>query len=511
MAWCFGDSFDLYSAAADMAAGYWDSGGSNNITLTAGRFPGSQALHSNNLGTYLTKASGQNDPVHHITVAYDHLTTLGAANKGLYFNLNDGATTQCCIVFQGDGSIALTSAAGGGGTVLATYPGAFNSINAWNSYEFEVVINNTTGSFTVRSQGATSNSFTATGLNTRNGTTNNYANALTIGYVNTVNTTANIDDFLWRSDATSGVGNAAWVGDIRCYARAPASDVQAQFTGQVPASGNQNLGYGYQQQSQTYGANAASFMQFTAALGGMVTGATITVNANVTGNISVAVYDLTGPSNTPGNLLGASTPVTNPVAGTVAFTFPTPFRVVPGTVYAFAVNQNASVQYAAAYAYIQSWQGAVNYSLAYASGWPSAINSLGFTWSGTASPVTANPITIATGNFGLVSEPHQDAATSYIFDSTVGHNDLYSIASIPVIPIATIAVTTRAFAEKSDAGLRSGNVQLKSGSTTVTSPSTALTTAWSWLWRTDVNDPATSAPWTATAVNNVQIGPTVTA
>jgi hypothetical protein len=30
------------------------------------------------------------------------------------------------------------------------------------------------------------------------------------------------------------------------------------------------------------------------------------------------------------------------------------------------------------------------------------------------------------------------------------------------------------------------------------------------LWRTELNDPNTSAAWTAAAVNNVQIGPKVT-
>jgi hypothetical protein len=115
-----------------------------------------------------------------------------------------------------------------------------------------------------------------------------------------------------------------------------------------------------------------------------------------------------------------------------------------------------------------------------------------------------------TTNYSLVNEAQQDAGASYVFDSTVGHADFYNIASIPVTPVATIAVTTRGFAEKSDAGARSGAVQLKSGSSTVASPSTALNTTWGWLWRTDVTDPATGAAWTATGVNNAQVGPTVT-
>jgi hypothetical protein len=77
-------------------------------------------------------------------------------------------------------------------------------------------------------------------------------------------------------------------------------------------------------------------------------------------------------------------------------------------------------------------------------------------------------------------------------------------------PATVHAVTTRGYATKSDAGSRTAAVQLKSGATTVTSTATALTTSnWSWLWRTDTVDPATSAAWTATAVNNATVGPTV--
>jgi hypothetical protein len=74
-----------------------------------------------------------------------------------------------------------------------------------------------------------------------------------------------------------------------------------------------------------------------------------------------------------------------------------------------------------------------------------------------------------------------------------------------------VAVTTRGFVQKSDAGTRNGAVQMKSGSTTVQSTSIALSTSWQWLWRTDATDPATGSTWTPVAVSNVNIGPVVTA
>lgn len=116
-----------------------------------------------------------------------------------------------------------------------------------------------------------------------------------------------------------------------------------------------------------------------------------------------------------------------------------------------------------------------------------------------------------TTNYTLVNEAHEDGATSYVFSANLNDADFYGIAALAGTPASTIAVTTRGFVEKSDAGTRSGAVQLKSGATTVTSTSTALSTSWGWLWRTDTTDPATGAAWTATGVNNATIGPVVTA
>ena len=115
-------------------------------------------------------------------------------------------------------------------------------------------------------------------------------------------------------------------------------------------------------------------------------------------------------------------------------------------------------------------------------------------------------------NYGAVAEAQQDATTSYVYDSVPGHADFYGIAAIASTPLTTFAVTTRAYAIKSDAGTRTAAVQLKSGSSTVASPTVVLTTSnWQWAWRHDTTDPATGAAWTAAAVNVAQVGPVVIA
>jgi hypothetical protein len=284
--------------------------------------------------------------VHHFTVAFQQTAAITGTTLANYFELFDGVTAQCSVVFRSDGAILLTSGAPAG-TVLATYAGAFPVINTWYAFEIEVVVHNSTGSFKVRKNGNTVDDHSTTGIDTAGGTVNNYANKLQIGQNTTFTNGQVFDDLFWRSDASS----VAWMGDIRCYTRMPASDASTQFA--------------------------------------RSTGAT---------------------------------------------------------------------------------------------------------------------------NFSCVDEAQQNALTDYVFDSTPGDQDFYGITSIASTPVATIAVTTRALMQKSDAGSRTAAVQIKSGATTVASPTLTLTTSgWLWAWRTDITDPATGAAWTAAAVNNAQCGPKVIA
>jgi hypothetical protein len=339
----FGDSFDLYGTTSDAGQSYWDvANAPANATLATGRFSGGRAW-GHNISTSLVKLSGSNDAVHHVVVAYFQTAALSGTTLGAYIELFDGATAQCSIVFRSDGVILLTSG-GPTGTVLATYTGAVTIASQWFAFEFEVVINNTTGSFRARVNNATSDSFAATSLNTRV-SANNYANKIQIGMqANVVG--AAFDDLLWRSDPAS----VPWVGDIRTYVRMPASDVSKQFT---PNSG--------------------------------------------------------------------------------------------------------------------------------------------------------------TANYSRVNEAQQDGATTYVYDNVVNDADFYTISTIPVTPASIVAVTARGFAQKSDAGSRTGALQLKSGGTTVQAPNGQTLSAglWASLWGTYLTDPATGTAWTPTGVNNVQIGPVV--
>jgi hypothetical protein len=489
-AWQFGDSFDCYATNVDMASGYWDSGGTGaNLTLVAGRFAGSQAINCGSSTTPpLIKSSAVNDAVHHLSMAFRQTSTLSGTTLGMYFQFTDTATNQCCIVFRSDGVILLTSATPAG-TVLATYAGAVTAANTWFQFEFEVIINNTAGRFRARKNGNPLDDFDSGAvLNTRPGA-NAYANRLSIGLNATV--THQLDDLLWRSDASS----VPWVGDIRCITRMPASDASVQFA-RAPAVSVTTTPAG---SSASITNGQARYTQFIAAYDGTISTITVAMTTASTSNMKCSMFASSGTQ--PTTLLGSATAVTNPT-GVQTITFPTPITVVKGTQYWIGVANDAT---SGAFTSTATTTGWLSFT-AYAS-FPAA-NPGG---SGSVAPTFS--VTIGTTiNAQMVNETLQDGTTSYVYDAVAGHADLYTIASIASTPTSTVAVTTRAFMQKSDAGARTAAVQMKSGATTVTSNTATLSSSsWGWTWRTDLTDPATSTAWTAAAVNNLQVGPVTVA
>jgi hypothetical protein len=492
MAWSFGDSFDLYAAPADMITGYWDSGASPaSSSFVTGRFSGSRALNIASSSNFV-KSSGVNDAVHHIVVSFQQNAAITGSTLGAYFTLMDAATTQCSVVFRTDGAILLASGAANG-TVLATYAGAFSVASTWYAFEFEIVIHPTAGSFTVRKNGNTVADFTATSLNTRPTSANAYANKLVIGSQGAL--THYDDDLFWQSSAATGV----WLGDIRCYARMPASDASVTFS-RAPTSVTQTPFT--VASTLTPATNTSYYLPFTAAYDGTVSTVSASINAGYTGNLKCSVFN--GTSSTITTLVASATTLTNPVTGANTITFPSPFAVSKGSVYWIGVASDT----AAASAFnvgggANCRTAPVGYS-AFPTANPGSLTS--------ANAVISSANLTIGSNATLVNDAQQDALTSYVYDSTPGDADFYGVASIASTPATVIATTVRAYAQKSDAGTRTMAVQLKSGATTVASPTLVLTTSgFQWAWRTDTTDPNTGAAWTPAAVNNCTIGPRVVA
>jgi hypothetical protein len=416
----------------------------------------------------------------------------------MYLQLLDGVTAQCSIGFRSDGAILLISG-GPTGTTLATYTGAITAINTWYAFEFEVFISGTAGYMNVRKNGNTSNDFSsATNLATRV-SANNYANKLLLGLNNSV-AVHQIDDLFWRSDATS----VSWLGDVRCYVRMPANDVSVQFS-RTP------LGVLTQTVPTVAGtingitANRTQFTAFTAAYGGVVSSASVSVNTGNAGSAKCAIYADNGSGLQPSTILATATASVTPVpTGTMTFTFSPGLTVTKGTLYWIAVNTDT---------------GGGFFSIPGGNFLTGAFAAAAYSTFPTANPVVTTNSNLVQmswtfastpANWQAVAEPQQDDVASYVYDNTPGHADAYGIATITAVPSTVYAVTTRGYVQKNDVGSRTMAVQLKSGGTTVATPTVVPQVGlWTWAWRTDVTDPNTGVAWTPAAVNAVNVGPTI--
>ena len=492
MTWLHGDSFDPYAAIADAGANFWDS--STGWSLSTGRFAGSQAYGTSitSNAANLIKSSGSNDATHHVVVAFLHTGAVSGSTLGLFIELFDGTTAQCTIVFRSDGAILLTSGAVTG-SVLATYTGAFVQ-NVWAAFEFEVTINNTTGAFHVRKDGAASDSFAATGLNTRPVSTNNYANKIGLG--NSGTGVERFDDFLWFN--TTGAAPNTWVGDIRATWQAPASNSSQQFAPSpnpapvtIPQSGSSTI---------ADATGTARYTFFTASYDGTLGAIVVNMGAAATGNLKCTLFADSG-SNAPGAIVSSATTLVNPVLGANTITFPSPPTVVQGVKYWLGLSHDVTMTVKIA----SSSTGVTGTGVAYAS-FPTASPTTVAGQNGVNLTANITP----TLNYEFVNEAQEDGLTSYVFDSTVGHADFYGIQSLAATPASIIALQTRLWGEKDNAGARTGAVQLKSGGTTVQT-TLVLSTSFQWISRVDTVDPNTSSAWGATAVNNVLIGPEMNA
>ncbi|HEX6825742.1 MAG TPA: hypothetical protein VF077_05430 [Nitrospiraceae bacterium] len=495
MAFFFGESFDLYTTGANML-GHWDNTSLNpdSSGFVTGRFATSRGINLSSSSRYI-KASGANDSVHHFSMGLA-VSSVTGSSLGAYFELDDGTTAQCTAVFRSDGNFYLTSG-GPGGAVLATWPAAFSLASpVWYSFEIEVVVHNTNGSVAVRRNGSPVNDFFQGGLDTSL-TGNNYANRLVFATQSAA--TFYIDDLLWRSDAAS----VPWLGDVRCYTRYPIADVSAQFT-RAATSSSIVLNGAFL--GQAFGANTASYARFTATYNGLVSSASVNCSVSGgggTGHVKMALFSVLANGGI-GTLLATSAEITNPTAATITFTFPTPGRVVQGQQYWMGICHDASITFNVA-----NTGNTVQMSSPYAT-WP--ISSPGGTVGGNNIPGTFTIYTSPGINADSVSEPRQDAAASYVYSSTPGQADFYTLSALNAIPATVFGVVTRGYFTKSDSGTRSATIQLKSGATTVQgAPATFSVGVWTWVERTDQVDPATGVAWTVAGVDNVTIGPLMTA
>jgi len=502
MSWIVGDGFDYYGNVADLARSVWDtvpnspSLGSVALTTKPARFsPGQYVYGSGANYTWGTKTIGSNETTLYIAVAvYMEGAPLGAY-AGVYFKFLDAGAAQCTIVLEATGNIVLKRG-DQNGTVVATYTAAMPQ-DLWQHFQFKVVIDPTAGTFTVRKNGAPTDTFTATALNTR-ATANSYANSFAWGNGSVSANYFRIDDLLVYSG--SGAAPNTWVGDTRAICLPAVADSAVQFT--ATPGGTQAVASGSNVINQAFNANEINFTNtITPTRGGLLSNITLSLQSGVTGNLQAAIYLGDGGGGYPGTRMAVSTAVTNPGAGTVTFTFPAGTYLSPGNTYVWAILAN--VAFTAMSATATRWYKAQPY----ASGFPDPAGAI------STDAATRFPYMVATltGNCLMVSELLANGDTDYVLSATPTQQDLYDVADlVGVTAQAIIGVVSKIYVKKSDAGARTGQLQVVSGATTVTGVDTALSSTYSYLSRVDTTDPNTAAAWTLAGVAGIKVGAKVT-
>lgn len=505
MALIIRDGFDFYGAPADAGQNYWDVVDSSQGTLSSTtRFGVGQSygfpLGSGSGATTLEKAWGSNETTVFFVFSFFYGSTLSGSTQFEALRIYDGSTVQCSISWATDG--ALRFYRGDLSTLLGTYSGAF-AANSWVQMQIKVVINNTTGSFEVRKNGNTSDDFSLTGQNNRS-SANNQANKANFYKVN-ASPTNNllVDDMAWYH-STSGAPWNDWIGDIRALQVMPNADSSVQFAGN---SATINQGQNTQTSTRSLATNTMfAFQSFVNPYVCTVAKVTLPLNASVTGHANLAIYDATGAGGGPGSLItnGTATAVTNPTLGNVDFVFGTPPTLALSTKYWLVLLQDATFVWKSD----SSLSSLFNESRTYGSGFDSPM---ALTANNNVPIIAALVVCNLSGNYSYVQELHEDGATTYVFDATVGHKDLYTAPALGVTPASIYGVSLRGYVAKSDAGARSAAMTMTSGSTVQDGSSFALATTFQNLVMVQDVDPNTSAAWNAAGVNALKFGQKVAA
>lgn len=516
MAYIVGDGFDLYNvfteAGANNTPWTYADGNTSRVNLsTTSRFGygKSMSIEFSNTGEILRSSGNSNEQVWFVTFAYMCLSsTFGGST---YCQLQDGVgVPQFTIVFNVVSRNFEFRRGGTAGTLVATWSLGF-VYNSFDHYQFKITIHGSTGSILARKNGAASNTFAATGLNTQ-ATANAYANGISFGSMAATSTQYWDDIFVYSG---SGVAPNDWVGDIRAYQMQPTLDT-AQKDWTLYTDGT-SLSFGTTANGQTLAITAdriQTSIRTSASQGGTFTTATVEFNAGFTGNAKLALYIADGDTQgfvankAPGHLIAVSNPVVNPVIGANVFTFPGTVPVMKGYVYQFALFTDANCTAKAdistfgssAYTYIVPG--------GYASGFPTDLASL------TTMTLHSNKLTVYTTltatNAGGVSDYSQDSLTSIVHSDTVGNYDLYDLIDTFYTPASVVGVMLKAACTKTDAGGRGIKLAGLSGATPFESSEYMPLTTWSYAVSQFYNtDPDTGSAWTAAALNALQIGPKV--
>lgn len=117
----------------------------------------------------------------------------------------------------------------------------------------------------------------------------------------------------------------------------------------------------------------------------------------------------------------------------------------------------------------------------------------------------------STDNYALVDEALQNGDTDYVQSATSGQKDTYAFSDMSHTPASIFGTQLNMISKKDDSGTRSICSVVRSGGTDYDGDTQALGTTYSDYRQIRETDPATSAAWTRTNLNNAEFGVKVAA
>ena len=329
-------------------------------------------------------------------------------------------------------------------------------------------------------------------------TVNNYANGYTIG---SANSSLMIFDDLYLLDTTGPAPlNAPLLTSPRIETQFPSSDGAVQF-----AIGAAILGSTTPRGGTT--SNAVNSWRVHAFIPTM--NCTLSAVAfspaisNAAPQFRPIVYS--DSAGLPGTLLTTGATVTGMTANVpVVMPLTTPQVLVAGTRYWLGMMTDVTTGGSS----LSCLDGSSNDRTAgvtFSSGAPASapggqVNSINVCTWGVVSGITSNAYTVS-------NNPPQ-GNNSYVYDATIGHEDLYNFPALSVTPSNIYAVAVKANVSKSDAGSRGVSVRCKSGATDSagTGGTQAPGTSFAWISSHFATDPNGGGAWSKAALDAAQAG-----
>jgi hypothetical protein len=493
MALIFLDGFDKYGPAntnatgvATLMTGEWNT--ITGVTIVAPLSATGQAISitGGNAGPSKTLPAAVGR-----IIGGMRLSSNLAAIAGVQFN--DGASNQCSISIATTGIITMRNGVYNTGTILGSSATSI-AANTTHYLEWDISLGNS-AAYNVYLDGVS----VVSGTGDTTATANN-----TVSVIMPITQSSEVlivDDF-YLFDSTGSTNNAPLLTSPRIETTLPTSDSAVQL-----AIGASVLGETVLRSTSTLstGANYFFVRPFIPTRACTLNSITVQPNAtSATVNLRPIVY--TDSSTAPSALLTAGSTVTGMTAGTpVVMPLTAPQSLTAGTRYWLGLMADIGVTVAFPCSTSNSTGGRSGTST-FSGGAP-----------GTAPGTVVTGDALLWGNITLASpanyyevsqQPPPSANTSYVFDATVGHEDLYGFPNLSVIPASVYAVAVKAFCARSDSGARTVSLRTKSSATDGGGSLTGQTPGTSYLWigSNFETDPNGSIPWTGTTLNAAQSG-----